>query len=68
MYWVNEDRPLNSATVHNESRCPYPGTKIRQKNPRDGEWHGPFGTYGAAREYANNTNRKNIKDCDACTD
>ena len=68
MYWVNEDRPWNSATVHNESRCPYRGTKIRQKNPRDGAWHGPFDDYDSARRCADTTNREKVKNCSKCID
>lgn len=48
-FYVNEDRPTNQATVH-RALCIM--ARVRTKDPRDGQWHGPFKTTDEALDAA----------------
>lgn len=61
-YYVNEDKPTNSAKIH-RSDCPY-GTP-QQKNPKDGRWHGPFESFALALETAQKTGLL-VSNCGYC--
>ena len=62
-FWVNEDKPLNKATVHRDdcsSGVP------RRKLERDGRWHGPFDSKDAASSTARRTGRRTVAECLVC--
>ena len=62
-YYVNEDKPDNFATVHqNQGPCRVP----RRKQEADGKWHGPFGSKGEALRVARETHRP-IRECRRCS-
>lgn len=63
-YVVNEDKPTNSARIHDES-CGYYSHR-RPKNPRDGGWHGPFETKNEAFAEAWATGRSDVKAAACC--
>ena len=62
VYWVNEDRPTNSAMVH-RGDCPY-GVP-RYKKSEDGRWHGPYYTLGKAELVARDTGHE-VSKCQTC--
>ena len=62
-YYVNEDKPTNSATVHT-STCVY--AQNRCKDPRHGKWHGPFADRESAWKCAQATGRRDVKFCGNC--
>ncbi len=66
LYYVNEDIPFKSATVHDVSLCKFPGVQKRRKTSVNGQWYGPFLSLDAARNKAKATRQKNIKDCSLC--
>ena len=62
-FWVNEDKPGNSALVHRSGgRCGMP----RAKKTKDGQWHGPFESKEEAVRVAERLGRKVAKDCLRC--
>ena len=63
-YVVNEDKPTNSALVHNETCKHY--TDRLPKNPRDGEWHKSFGTEDEALAKARATGRADVRVANCC--
>ena len=64
MYYVNEDIPLKSARVHDASVCSF--AQERDKNPDNGQWHGPFTSLEEARERARQTRQEIVRDCQVC--
>lgn len=62
-FWVNEDRPYNSAIIHWDN-CPYgvPHDKIRE----NGRWYGPYATEKEARRVARDTGRSEVRGCQIC--
>ena len=62
-FWVNEDRPDNSAIIHRDDRsCEVP----QDKKPEDGGWRGPFDTKEKAEQVARDTGRKVVRGCQIC--
>lgn len=58
-YVVNEDRPTDSAHIHDET-CGY-HTDRRTKDPGDGGWLGPFETRDEAFAEARATGRSDVR-------
>ena len=63
-YVVNEDKPTNSALVHNET-CEY-YTDRRPKTSQDGGWLGPFETEDEALAEARATGRADVRVAECC--
>ncbi len=61
---VNEDKPTNSARVHDESCRNY--LHPQTKNPRDGGWIGPFKTKDEAFAEARAIGRSDVKGAACC--
>ena len=62
-FWVNEDRPVNRALVHQSGgRCRIP----QDKDKKDGQWHGPFESKEDAVRVAHELGRKMARDCLRC--
>ena len=62
LFCVNEDKPDNLATVHqNEGPCRVPQTK----QEKDGRWHGPFGCKDKSLLLARETYRP-VRECRRC--
>ncbi len=61
-FYVNEDRPTRSATVHQAGGpCPVP----QRKRARDGQWHGPFRSKEGALRVARDVGR-DVHECQRC--
>ena len=58
VYYVNEDKGDNAATIHRDD-CPY--ATERGKKPENGKWHGPLTSIEEALEIARNTGRRDVK-------
>ena len=63
-FYVNEDRPDGKATVHrDDGPCEVP----RDKQERDGRWHGPFDAkHEALRAAHEDTNGLEVRECRLC--
>ena len=63
VFYVNEDKPDNLATMHQEGgSCRVP----QAKQEADGRWHGPFASKYEALRVARETHRP-VKECGRCT-
>ena len=61
-FYVNEDKPDNLATVHqNQGPCHVP----QPKQAKDGRWHGPFDSKDESLRVARETHRP-VKECGRC--
>ena len=61
-FYVNEDRPTDSATVHQTGGpCQVP----QRKRARDGQWHGPFRLKEGALRVARDVGR-DVYECQRC--
>ena len=63
-YVVNEDRPTDSARVHDET-CGY-YTNRRPKDPGDGGWLGPFETRDEALVEARSAGHSDVRETGCC--
>ena len=63
-YVVNEDKPANSALVHNDT-CEYYNEHM-PKASQDGGWHGPFETEDEAIDKARATGRADVRIAECC--
>ncbi len=63
-YVVNEDKPTNSALVHNDTCAHY--NNHLPKLPQDGGWHGPFETENEALAKARATGRAGVRVAECC--
>ena len=63
-YVVNEDKPTNSALVHDET-CEHYSDRL-PKAPQDGGWHGPYESEDEALAKARATGRSDVRVAKCC--
>ena len=63
VYYVNEDKAHNSATIHKDG-CRH--AKDRDKQRKDGRWYCGITSKEEALEVARNTGRGDVKECKVC--
>ena len=62
-FYINEDKPTNLATLHqNGGPCAVP----RRKRAKDGQWHGPFRSKEGALRVAHEVGR-HVIECQRCS-
>lgn len=64
-YWVNNDIPMNRATIHLES-CDHLRDGIPTKEPAHGGWYGPVPDERTAWGIALACERREIRSCGTC--
>ena len=66
-YYVNEDYWENEAIIHlNTNWRTCPSARIREKDPKNGKWHGPYKRRDDAWSVAKATGRRDVRECKRC--